>query len=136
APVNLRRVRLRRGREDAGKFSQVLLITTLCVGSVQVSAETIDVSDNHGGRVVEYHQRWAELAARGVNVGIVGPCQSACTVLIGHVSGDKICVTPRASVGFHLGRTMTATGILWTTYLADIRAWIDQHGGLARQFIW
>jgi len=99
-------------------------------------AETIEVSDNHGGSVVQYNQRWAGLAARGVNVKIIGPCQSACTVLLGHIPRGKICVTPNASFGFHLAKKAFATEILRNAYASDIRGWINQHGGLKADFIW
>ena len=56
------------------------LLLSLSLGTLAL-AETIDVSDSHGGIVTEYNAHWAELASRGVNVRIVGPCQSACTVL-------------------------------------------------------
>jgi hypothetical protein len=99
-------------------------------------AETIDISDNHGGRVAEYSARWSELAGRGVNVRIVGPCQSACTVLLGRIPRSRICVTPEASFGFHLARRADAAATLRRAYSADITAWINGHGGLTRDFIW
>jgi hypothetical protein len=99
-------------------------------------AETIDVSDNHGGSVAAYDARWADIAARGTNVRIVGPCQSACTVLLGHIPRAKICVTRNASLGFHLAHLQSATATLWNAYQPDIRAWIEAHGGLTSQFIW
>jgi hypothetical protein len=99
-------------------------------------AETIDVSDDHGGSVAEYDARWAALGARGVDVRIVGPCQSACTVLLGHIPRTKICVTPEASFGFHLAHLQSATATLWNAYPADIQDWINQHGGLKPDFIW
>jgi hypothetical protein len=100
------------------------------------AAETIEIYDNHGGSVVQYNKRWAGLAARGVNVKIVGPCQSACTVLLGHIPRGRICVTPNASFGFHLAKKSHATAILRKSYQSDIRAWIAKHGGLTEQFIW
>jgi hypothetical protein len=108
----------------------------LCLCAVPATAETIDVSDNHGGRVADYNTRWAGLAARGVSVRIVGPCQSACTVLLGHIPRSRICVMPNASFGFHLARLETATKTLWNAYQADIRAWINARGGLTKEFIW
>ena len=99
-------------------------------------AETIEVSDNHGGSVAQYDARWAGLAARGVNVRIVGPCQSACTVLLGHIPRGRICVTPQASFGFHLAHLPQMTAVLWSAYAGDIKAWITAHGGLQRDFIW
>ena len=112
------------------------IITALCVATGSADAETIDVSDNHGGSVASYDARWAGLAARGVTVRIAGPCQSACTVLLGHIPRSRICVAPTASFGFHLANLPTARATLWAAYQSDIRSWIDQHGGLTDQFIW
>ncbi len=78
----------------------------------------------------------AGFAARGVDVRIVGPCQSACTVLLGHIPRSWICVTPEASFGFHLAHLPSATATLWNAYAPDIRAWIKAHGGLTADFIW
>jgi hypothetical protein len=89
------------------------------------SATTIEVSDSHGGSVVAYNARWRELAARGVDVKIVGPCQSACTILLAHIPRNKICVTPSGSFGFHTAKDQSATAILWNGYQPDIRAWIN-----------
>jgi ABC-type Fe3+ transport system substrate-binding protein len=103
---------------------------------VAARAETIDISDNHGGSVAQYNARWTELAGRGVNVRIVGPCQSACTVLLGRIPRSRIFVTPEASFGFHLARRADATATLRRAYSADIAAWINAHGGLTQDFIW
>jgi hypothetical protein len=99
-------------------------------------SETIDVSDDHGGSVAQYSVRWAELARQGTSVRIVGPCQSACTVLLGHIPRGRICVTPGASFGFHLAHLSTATATLRSAYSSDITAWINAHGGLTQEFIW
>ena len=99
-------------------------------------AETIDVNDNHGGSVAAYDARWAGLAAKGVSVRVVGPCQSACTVLLGHIPRDRICVMPQASFGFHLAHLPSAQATLWAAYAADIREWIERHGPLTPDFIW
>lgn len=94
------------------------------------------MSDNHGGSVAEYSAHWADLARKGVNVRIVGPCQSACTVLLGHIPRSRICVTPEASFGFHLAHLSSATAALRSAYSSDITAWINAHGGLKQDFIW
>ncbi len=100
------------------------------------SAETIDVSDNHGGLLATYQMEWAAFAARGVKVRIVGPCLSACTVLVGYIPRANICVTPNAYLGFHWATTAFHTQQLWNAYPPDIRQWISQHGGLTNQIIW
>jgi hypothetical protein len=115
----------------------VLLITALLgFAASPARAETIDVHDNHGGRVVEYNARWAGYAQRGVSVRIVGPCQSACTVLLGHIPRSRICVAPAARFGFHLAKLPQATATLWNAYPSDIKAWINARGGLKKEFVW
>jgi len=77
------------------RFPVLTLIAMICFAAGAAHAETINVSDNHGGRIVVYDARWAGLATRDVNVRIVGPCQSACTVLLGHTgcwNGDLVQV--------------------------------------------
>src|SRR5580693_3887957 len=61
------------------------------------------------------------------------------------VSHDRICVTSRASLGFHAaydfganGRTVTnpeATEMLYANYPTPVRRWIDARGGLTPQII-
>ena len=114
----------------------ILLILLVSILPSAGLAETITVSDDHGGSVAAYDARWAALAARGVDVQIVGPCQSACTVLLGHIPRSRICVTPEASFGFHQAHLPSATVTLWNAYAPDIRAWINGHGGLKTDFIW
>jgi hypothetical protein len=117
-------------------FVRILFGLALLFTALPASAETINVSDNHGGSVSQYAARWSGLAARGVDVRIVGPCQSACTVLLGHIPRNKICVMPHASFGFHLAHLASAQATLWNAYQPDIRAWIAAHGGLKTSFIW
>jgi hypothetical protein len=118
------------------KSTAVLLAVILTLAALPARAETIDVFDNHGGRVAEYNARWAGLAARGVSVRIVGPCQSACMVLLGHIPGERICVMPQARFGFHLANLPQMTATLWNAYAGDIKAWINARDGLKKDFIW
>jgi hypothetical protein len=118
------------------KAPKVLVLAMLPILALPASAETIDVSDNHGGSVAQYSAHWSEVARRGVNVRIVGPCQSACTVLLGRIPRSRICVTPEASFGFHLAHLSSATATLENAYSSDIKAWINAHGGLTHDFIW
>ena len=118
------------------KIGMLVVLILLLFVALQVRAETIDVFDNRGGRVAAYDARWSNLARRDVSVRIVGPCQSACTVLLGHIPRSRICVTPEASFGFHLAKLPHATATLWSAYPADIKAWINRHGGLTSDFVW
>ena len=114
-------------------LTSFFLLLALVTGAF---AETIDVSDSRGGIVTEYNARWAEYGRQGAHVRIVGPCQSACTVLLAHIPRSNICVMPNASFGFHTAKTATGTSLLRAAYSSDIMAWIDAHGGLTPTFIW
>jgi hypothetical protein len=80
--------------------------------------------------------QWAMLAPQSVNVQIKGPCVSACTILLGYIPRERICVSSRASLGFHLATPDFVTEDLLRAYPLDIRLWIEQHGGLTHQIIW
>ena len=120
----------------SNKALLALLVAIASSAPAVAAAETIEVSDDHGGSVRAYAQRWQALAARGVDVRIVGPCQSACTVLLGYIPRRHICVTPAARFGFHTAHLPEATALLWRGYAPDIRGWIEAHGGLTPDFKW
>ena len=77
---------------------------------------------------------------------IDGLCASACTLVLSTVPHNKICVTSRATLGFHAaydfgtnGRTVAnpeATRVLYSTYPAPVKQWIAARGGLAPQMIY
>ncbi len=125
-----------RQTEQATGIRHLLFAAMFSLAASVASAETIDVSDIHGGLLATYQMEWATFAARGVKVRIVGPCLSACTVLVGYIPRANICVTPNAYLGFHWATTAFHTQQLWNAYPPDIRQWISQHGGLTNQIIW
>ena len=120
----------------AARIITVILAAALALTACPACAETIDVYDNHGGSVAAYDAQWAAHARAGASVRIVGPCQSACTVLLRHIPRSRICVTPEARFGFHQANLPEATATLWSGYGSDIRAWINAHGGLQKEFVW
>jgi len=109
---------------------QYALVTILSLVTSVASAETIEVANDRGGIVYFYQKRWEKLALQHPSVRVTGMCLSACTILLGYVPRRDICVTPNAVFGFHLATMQSATDELWKAYPDDIRAWIDQNGGL------
>ena len=57
-------------------------------------------------------------------------------MLLGYVPRKNICVTEKGVLGFHLATMAFATKQLLEAYPDDIKAWIDQHGGLTYQVLW
>jgi len=83
--------------------------------------------------------RFTALRNSREQVIIDGPCSSACTLVLGIVPRDRICVTQHAMLGFHaawrpgfLGFKVInepATRTLLSFYPEPIRQWIVRNGG-------
>jgi hypothetical protein len=103
----------------------------------------VRIGDDSGGQIGPYLAKYRALRASGERVEIDGACASACTMLLGIVPRNHICVTPRASLVFHSawdpqgdqGVSADGNRILWSTYPEGIRQWIKRHGGLHSQVI-
>jgi hypothetical protein len=123
-----------------GLLAAVLLLA--CVGA---SNAAVRISEDRGGRIGTYVDKYQDLRSSGESVIIDGLCASACTIVLGAVPHDKICVTSKANLGFHAawdfgsnGRAVTnpeATQMLYSMYPSPIRHWIDQHGRLTPHMI-
>jgi hypothetical protein len=64
-------------------------------------ARRLHITRDHGGYVEEYKAKYKRIRDRKERVIIDGICNSACTLVFGIVPMNKICVTPKASLGFH-----------------------------------
>jgi hypothetical protein len=98
-----------------------------------------------GGRVGPFLQMFEQVSESGERVVIDGPCLSACTLVLMAVPRQRICVTPRAVLGFHAatsrdfyGRAVheqEATDVVLAAYPAPVRRWIIRHGGLSSRML-
>jgi hypothetical protein len=104
---------------------------------------SIRITDDFGGQIGRYLDRFKAVRDSGERVIIDGSCLSACTLVLGVVRRDRICVTARARLGFHAAwragsgsRKVSAddgTQLLMETYPQQVRDWIAQRGGLTTQ---
>jgi len=102
---------------------------------------TVRIRADSGGQIGPYLENLAALRSSGERVIIDGPCLSACTMLLGVIPHSRICVTPRARLGFHAawhpaghGQQVTsreATQLLMDIYPEEVRTWIARRGGLS-----
>ena len=99
-------------------------------------AETIDIIEDHGGSGINYVARWTQYRRDKVRVRIAGPCESECTMVIGHLNREHICVMPEGSFGFRLADLPSGTATIWRSYPTDIKVWLSRHGGLTPRLIW
>jgi hypothetical protein len=122
-----------------------LLAAALLLAGVQASDAVVRIVEDRGGRIETYVDKYQGVRSSGEMVIIDGFCASACTIVLGAVAHDKICVTSRAKFGFHAawdpgsnGRRISnpeATQTLYSMYPFEVRRWIDQRGGLTPQMI-
>src|SRR5580700_7772672 len=122
-----------------------LLAAVLLLAGVGVSHAAVRIAEDRGGRIGTYVDKYQDLRSSGETVIIDGFCASACTIVLGTVPHDKICVTSRAKLGFHAawdpgssGRKTTnpeATQTLYSMYPFEVRRWLDQRGGLTPRMI-
>jgi hypothetical protein len=117
-----------------------LLAAVLLLAGVGASHAVVRIGEDRGGRIGTYVDKYQDLRNSGEAVIIDGLCASACTIVLGAVAHDKICVTSHATLGFHAawdfganGRAVTnneATQMLYSMYPAQVRHWISARGGL------
>src|SRR5690606_9319691 len=102
------------GHEDSKgstmKIATGLLATMVLFAGLATAGATIRIADDRGGRIGTYLDRYQALSRSDETVAIDGLCASACTLVLGTVSHDRICVTPRARLGFHAAWDMGAHG--------------------------
>jgi hypothetical protein len=123
---------------------RALAVILLALSTTAASAD-YRITRDHGGLVDEYKAKYAKLRDRGERVIIDGICNSACTLVLGILPLNRICVTPRASLGFHQAyydkrwtmgvkvASAEGTADLVSYYPSTVRDWIKRNGGLTLQ---
>jgi hypothetical protein len=120
-------------------------IALVVTGSCEAYA-AIRIKADAGGQIGAYLASLLALRNSGQRVIIDGPCLSACTMVLGVIPTERICVTPRARLGFHAawdpgsnGRQVTNTGatrLLMEIYPQHVRRWISRRGGLSPKMMY
>ena len=116
------------------------------------SGGVMRLHDDRGGLMTAYALRFTQARDNGERVVIDGTCIAACTMAVGIVPLDRVCVTPQAVLGFQSawspapGKTGMipaadripndrATQALMELYPPALQQWIKQHGGLTPKVI-
>lgn len=118
-----------------------LLAAALTLAAVAPPAQAeIRIMSSPGGPVGPFVDLFERVRQSGERVVIDGPCLSACTLVLSFVPRHRICVTPRAVLGFHAARSLDPWGrlreepeasrIVLSAYPPPVRRWIQKRGGL------
>jgi hypothetical protein len=115
---------------------------TLATASAAPAWATVRIVGDAGGQIGPYLESLLKLRNSGQQVVIDGPCLSACTLVLGVVPRERICVTRRARLGFHAAwhpgengeavQSQGGTQLLMQIYPQNVRRWLAQRGGLTR----
>src|SRR3984893_15920546 len=123
----------------------VASLLVLMTMSLPPGFASVRIYDDRGGQIGEYLSKYHALRENGDRVEIDGTCASACTMLLGVIPRNRICVTPRAVLAFPSAWTPKSEGeqissagnyYLWSNYPPAVRKWIIQHGGLHARIIY
>ena len=127
------------------KLATGLLAAVLLLVGMAPSHAVVRIADDRGGRIGTYVDKYQGLRNSGEAVIIDGLCASACTIVLGAIPRDRICVTSHATLGFHAawdfganGRAITnpeATQMLYSMYPSSVKHWINARGGLTPHMI-
>jgi hypothetical protein len=119
-----------------------LCVTVLILLMSTAANADYRITRDFGGLVEQYKAKYAKIRDRGERVIIDGICNSACTLVLGIVPLNRVCVTPKASLGFHqayydkawtFGVKVTSyagTADLVRYYPQSVKEWISRQGGL------
>jgi hypothetical protein len=126
--------------------SAVLCFAASSIAAPSVASAEVRIVGDPGGEVSSYIRKFHAVRESGERVVIDGPCLSACTLLLGLIPKSRICVTHQAVLGFHaasyyddaaqeLVPTRAGSRLVMRLYPAEIRGWIERHGGLTPKLI-
>jgi hypothetical protein len=128
------------------RFGAALLGAVIAALAVSSASAAKRISGDVGGQIGPYLENLVALRSSGERVIIDGPCLSACTMVLGVIPRERICVTPRARLGFHAawhpgddGRPIVSRGgtqLLMDVYPQAVRKWIARRGGLNQRMMY
>jgi hypothetical protein len=128
------------------RFGAILLGAVVAALSISSASATVRIVGDSGGQIGPYLEHLSQLRSSGERVIIDGPCLSACTMVLGVIPRERICVTRRARLGFHAawhpgnnGRPVTSRGgtqLLMDVYPQNVRRWIAKKGGLTPRMVY
>ena len=123
----------------------LLIAATAIALTVSSARAMILITADRGGLITDYAERFMSARATGEQVVIDGACLSACTLVVGMLPRDQVCVTPKAVLGFHAAWRPTANGgktasqaatqVMMEVYPPELRSWIGRRGGLTSRLI-
>jgi hypothetical protein len=125
-------------------FSVLFSVFLMFAAALPASAD-VRILASPGGQIGPFVRLFSVVSESGERVVIDGPCLSACTLVLSMVPRQRICVTPRAILGFHAASSRDyygqrvlepeASDVVLSAYPAAVRHWILRRGGLSSRML-
>jgi hypothetical protein len=125
--------------------SRVLFSAVLMIAAALPASAEVRILASPGGQIGPFVRLFSVLSESRERIVIDGPCLSACTLVLSMVPRQRICVTPRAILGFHAASSRDyfgqralepeATDVVLATYPRAVRQWIVRRGGLSSEML-
>jgi hypothetical protein len=131
---------------DQVSLHKALAVMLFLLVGLEPSLATVRIGNNRGGQIGEFLAWYTRVRDAGEQVIIDGQCFSACALVVSVIPPERLCVTSRAALGFHVawqfdggGRptvNQLATRMLMELYPVAIRKWLSERGGLTTRTLW
>jgi hypothetical protein len=117
---------------------KLLAAVALAFLSVSPALATVHITNDMGGKILKYERFYNDVRYSEQLVIIDGPCFSACSLVAARVPSNRVCITPRAVLGFHsawyLDRhkrptySREATREMWNQFPSRVRQLVRANG--------
>lgn len=101
---------------------------------------SVSISNNSGGRIIDYAKKAAQFRNSGAMVRFTGRCDSACTLYLA-LPKHQTCISPGAYFRFHSPSARSqrsarmAQSYMMRKYPGWVKSWIARNGGLSGRLV-
>lgn len=94
----------------------------------EMHGDILVINRDYGGPVADYMIRYGVMQHQHFKIAINGECYSSCTMFLGYMPRQDICVTAKAKLGFHRANRPEGTMVMLMKYPEPVVIWIMAQG--------
>lgn len=105
-------------------FAVTAILLTMTPSSAKDGERVYRIRNGVGGKIARHYEKFSWVNREFDRVEIIGLCKSACTMILGIVPLNRICIYPGARIGFHAAYGREGRGIISAKKTAEMAsAW-------------
>lgn len=109
----------------------ILLLFMVPLANAQELIErgnTLIIRNDMGGSMADYLARYSEMKVHASTIALDGECDSSCTLFLGFIPQQGVCITANAKLGFHRANRPEGTMVMLMNYPQVILMWLLAEG--------